>query len=137
MKAGKRYQQWVIVNSKGLFYKDDLSGKGWVKDRNEAAYYNYKQGEGVIKTLGLEDLKVVDGVESTRIKQEFTKNPDGSINAYVTCKKCGSPIDHSDEYGVWCTNECDREKSIEASVKFEKFFNDLINFNENSLRRFK
>ena len=58
--------------------------------------------------------------KSDRIKQEFSENKDGSINVNVTCKKCGAPVDHADEYGMWCTNECDREEAIEASIKFKK-----------------
>ena len=62
MKANKRYNQWVIVNKDGLFYMCDMINKGWGKEKNRAAFYNYKGAENAIKNLGIDGLKVVDGV---------------------------------------------------------------------------
>jgi len=65
-----------------------------------------------------------------RFQCDITENTDNTININLTCKKCGAPVDHSDEYGVWCTNECDREESIEASIKLKKMFPFLFPDNE-------
>ena len=62
MKADKRYNQWVIENKDGLFYMSNVLNKGWTKDKNQAAYYNYRGAEQKIKDLGIDGLKIIDGV---------------------------------------------------------------------------
>lgn len=39
---------------------------------------------------------------------------DDQGNAEVKCLISGKPITHSDEYGMYCEDECDRDKDIEA-----------------------
>ena len=38
-------------------------------------------------------------------------NKDGNIE--VKCEACGKPITHTDKYGMWCDDECDRDEAIE------------------------
>ena len=67
IKADPRYQQWCIKNTNSnKYYKDDLTGKGWVDNPNEAAFYNKAQGVKVLtKFASSPGLKVVDGIAET------------------------------------------------------------------------
>lgn len=55
-----------------------------------------------------------------------TEYEDGTYDADITCTICGRPITHSDEYGMWCDNECEREKSVKAQEEFGGMLNDLV-----------
>jgi len=54
--------------------------------------------------------------------QKFTDNSDGTVNVDITCDKCGGPITHANEYGMFCEKECDLEKSKEAKALFDSLF---------------
>ena len=40
----------------------------------------------------------------------------------LTCKICGEPITHSNEYGMYCENKCGIEDDKKAKEKIEKIF---------------
>ena len=41
----------------------------------------------------------------------------------ITCKKCGEPITHSNEFGMFCDKECDLEDSKNKAFELiNKFF---------------
>lgn len=44
----------------------------------------------------------------------------------ITCTECSEPIDHSDEYGMWCKNECGREDSKAVSAMLTPFLKGLF-----------
>ncbi len=55
------------------------------------------------------------------ITTKITKLKNGQVDINLTCK-CGKPIVKSDEYGMFCENECTREESIKAFNKLKKIF---------------
>lgn len=54
------------------------------------------------------------------------EHKDGTCDVDVTCTVCGGPITHSDEYGMWCDNECGRERSIKAQEEYDGMLKGLI-----------
>ena len=40
------------------------------------------------------------------VKIKNKKNKDGTIDIVMTCKKCGQPIDHATDMGIFCKNMC-------------------------------
>lgn len=40
----------------------------------------------------------------------------GHDDIRIVCEKSGKRITHSDVYGTWCDDECDRDKSVEHTV---------------------
>ena len=59
---------------------------------------------------------------SKRIKQEFTKNADDTENVNISCKICGKPIIKSNDYGMYCEDECGIEDDKAAFEKIKKMF---------------
>ncbi len=57
-EKNKKFNQWVIQNSAKEFYKNDLSGSGWVSNVNSAAYYNYATATKIAQSLNIPDLTV-------------------------------------------------------------------------------
>jgi hypothetical protein len=51
-----------------------------------------------------------------RIKQTSERLPGGGVNVNITCTVCDEPIDHANEYGMYCKNECgiDEDRSVFA-----------------------
>ena len=45
------------------------------------------------------------------MKNKSIKISDTGVNLTANCKKCGEPIDHSNEFGVFCKNNCYLEES--------------------------
>lgn len=41
----------------------------------------------------------------------------------ISCTICGEPLDHSNEFGMYCTNECGIDEDKKAKEKIEKIFN--------------
>lgn len=54
-------------------------------------------------------------MKNSRIKLE-----DKGLDIEITCKICGEKIDHSNEFGTYCKNECGLEDDIKAKEKIEK-----------------
>jgi len=56
-------------------------------------------------------------------------DPFGSIdekgNATIICRKTGWRITISNEYGMYCANECDKQLDIEFKDKLENFLGEL------------
>lgn len=52
------------------------------------------------------------------IKQKRLK--DGRIDIEITCNVCGGPITHSNEYRMFCDNECELKASKKASKKVKR-----------------
>lgn len=61
------------------------------------------------------------------MKNKSIKISDTGVNLTANCKKCGEPIDHSNEFGVFCKNNCYLEESKEAYKKIKKIFGGLLN----------
>jgi len=61
------------------------------------------------------------------VKIEKHKFGDGKFAVDITCQKCGGPITHSDKYGMWCDEECDRELSVKGFNDFKGEMDSLIN----------
>jgi hypothetical protein len=40
----------------------------------------------------------------------------GHDDISIVCEQSGKRITHSDIYGTWCDDECDREKSVALTV---------------------
>jgi hypothetical protein len=54
---------------------------------------------------------------------------DGKGNLKIKCKICGGPITHSNEFGMYCDNECgieDDKKAYKELKKLLRQFNDLF-----------
>lgn len=47
---------------------------------------------------------------NSRIGQRFTQLPDGGEDIDVFCTICGKSITHSNDYGMYCDNECGIEE---------------------------
>jgi predicted nucleic acid-binding Zn ribbon protein len=59
--------------------------------------------------------------KNSRIKVNHTTD---TLN--VTCKKCGQPIDHSNQFGMYCKNECGLEEDKKAYQKIKQMFGGLL-----------
>jgi len=59
---------------------------------------------------------------SKRIKQELTKNADGTENINISCKICGNPIIKSNDYGMYCEDMCGLEDDKAAYEKIKNMF---------------
>lgn len=66
-KAGKKYNQWLIQNADGLYYKSDITGTGWVANPYQGAFYNYDAASKIIPILGIGNLKVADGIKAINL----------------------------------------------------------------------
>lgn len=58
----------------------------------------------------------------SRIKIDKTS----PVNINITCKKCGEPIDHSNEFGMYCKNECGIDEDKKAYQKIKQMFGGLL-----------
>lgn len=59
------------------------------------------------------------------IKKSIKINQKGN-NIDVTCTKCGEPITHSNEWGMFCEKECNLEESKKAFDKINKMFGGMF-----------
>ena len=47
-------------------------------------------------------------------------------NVDVTCDECGKPITHSNEFGMFCEDNCKLEESKAAKKQFENMLPGLL-----------
>ena len=66
-----------------------------------------------------------------QIDTRVIKNPDGTREAFITCKTSGKPITVSNEYGMFCEDLCNLEENKklpgpkELTEYLMGFFKDL------------
>jgi hypothetical protein len=46
----------------------------------------------------------------------------GGFDLDITCSYCGQPITHSNEFGMYCDNECGRAEDEKACIELHQFF---------------
>jgi hypothetical protein len=58
--------------------------------------------------------------------QKFTQNPDGTENLEHTCDKCGGPITHATELGMFCDKKCGVEEARKGAAQGEALIKALM-----------
>jgi len=56
----------------------------------------------------------------------MTKSKDGTLNASVTCDRCGEPLTVVNRHGMFCKNRCFEEESIAAESKIEELMASIM-----------
>jgi hypothetical protein len=64
--------------------------------------------------------------EPDRIKATAEPMPGGGVNVNITCTDCGEPIDHANEYGMYCKNECGIEEDKTAYQRLMGAFGSIF-----------
>lgn len=85
--ANKKFNQWVIQNSDGHYYKSD--GKTWTSNPELGSFYNYDNAVKKISLLKNESLKVVDGIEAVEnyFIDKYQKTINDNIGDMISEKK--------------------------------------------------
>ena len=61
------------------------------------------------------------------IDQKVNKfNTDKTVDLAITCRISGKHITHSNEYGMYCDDECNLEKDKQAKKVVENLLDNLL-----------
>ena len=57
------------------------------------------------------------------------------INLSITCSKCGRPITHANEFGMFCDQECSLEEAKEKVITLDNALEEVDENYSNILKK--